>query len=175
MAEFLEYYQIDESEIQKYALNEFLDFFEVTKNDLLMKSKEEVFLALLGFSMDREAEREEQKNLADWFADDVCEAVFQYNSGSERECGRIDFIDRRLEYGKGVCFFTGSDKMILLQALKDFEYMKPTVINNDSEAGQVCEIEIMDVRGNRYREKTPAVHGEMFRQIVGIIMERRGQ
>jgi hypothetical protein len=175
LEEFLEYYKIDEAEIPKYELSEFLNFYEVSREDLMVRSKEEVFLALFGFSIDREAEKMPQVDSNGWQAVDLKEVVFHYQSKTQMEYGKIDFIERRLERGEGVCFFNGADKIILQQALKDFEYMKPVMVNRELTGEEICEMEIMDINGNKYRKKTPTSYLVMFNRIIEMIMERREQ
>ncbi len=171
--EFMNYYHIEEAEVQKCELQNFLDFFEVSKDDLHMKSKEEVFLALQGFRLDREAEQtiSEEQNLL--VVEDIKEVEFRGVSGGKRICGRIDFVNGRLEFDGQSRPLLHSDNSVLVQALRDVGLT--TNISAEQELGknEIWEFEIRCENDMKRLVRAPIVHPKVFLQIIEMIMLRR--
>ncbi len=168
--EFLNYYHIGDAEIQDCELQEFLEFFEVSKEDLYMRSKEEVFFALQGFRMDREAEMApcEEKNLL--AVDDINEVEFKCVSGGKEMRGRIDFVNERLELDSRSHSFSHSDKPILTQALRDIGLTSGMPNEQERETDEIWEFEVKCMNEMKRLVRAPIVHPKLFLQVLEAIM-----
>lgn len=170
--EFLDFYHIDKSEIQDYELRDFLDFFEVSKDDLFMESKEEVFLMLQGFRLDREAESTMHQDLNTLAEEKILKVKFSCVNGCKTICGEIDFMSQILDCENGSHTFSDMDKLVLWQILKDMDTVRNMTADSEPIKDGGLEFEILDLKGERHLVKRGQGYAGIFLRIVGVIMER---
>jgi hypothetical protein len=160
--EFMHHYQIKDGEINRDKLQEFLDFFEMSQNDLNMKSKMEMLFALHGFCLDQEAEI---KNYSSNLPAQIKIVTFSHFSKNGWVEGEINFDRFILTYGNKALNISSADQDILLQALKDLGIMSTDLckINTEQTAGKV---EIVDLDGRCYPAIENLSSQEMLFQII---------
>lgn len=170
--EFLDYYQIREAEIQDCALQEFLDYFAISEDDLRMRSREEVLFTLLGFSLDREAEKAANRIGKGDDGENIGEVVFQYESGIDLIWGKVDFVGQHFVYGGMAHDFFPADRAVILQAVKDLRYVKRMVGEENILTGGICRLVVTDLNGGSYREEVPTARMKILLKILDTITTR---
>ncbi len=170
--EFLDYYNIDKSEIQEYELIDFLDFFEVSRDDLIMETKEEVLLMLQGFRLDREAESSTYEDLSKLTAENIQKVKFNGMYRNEAISGEIDFMNRLLRWNNNSSSFWDVDKLVLWQVLKDMDSVRNAATDAGLMEDSGIEFVLLDKKGEKRLVRRADRYVGMFLRIVRVIMER---
>lgn len=168
--EFLDYYNINKSEVHEYELNDFLDFFEVSRDDLFMETKEEVLLMLHGFHLDREAENSTYSNIL--AVENIQRVKFNGVYRSEAISGEIDFVDQILRWNNNSSTFLDADKLVLWQILKDMDSVQNVATDDELLKNSGIEFELLDKKGEKLLVRRAERYVRMFLRIVKVIMER---
>ncbi len=169
--EFLNYYNIDQTEIQEFELQEFLDFFEVSRDDLFMETKEEVILMLQGFRLDREVESSASGILSTLVPEDIQRVKFRGSYRSETVCGEIDFVNQILKCKNSEHSFLEMDKLVMWQVLKDMDSVQ-NVATDAEQKDSGMQFELLDVKGAKRLVGSGDGYAGIFLRIVGVIIER---
>lgn len=176
--EFMDHYHMGEGEIEKFRLQEFLDFFELSKDDIYLRSKEEILFAIQGFVLDREAEKAESTG-RDLSIENIGSLEFRYMTlQKENEiCGEIDFKNSRIHCANILqniqaenCALSDEDKWVLYQAFNDLHLQKAADGNQEDLHCQYWEFILRDEWGNQLQEKTQTEHPKILLKIIKTIL-----
>ncbi len=169
--EFLDYYNIDKSEIREFEVVEFLDFFEVSRDDLFMQTKEEVILMLYGFHLDRKAESSTNTYINQLTEENIQIVKFNGVCHTQVIDGSIDFENQILRWNNESSNFRYIDKLILYQVIKDLDSMWGAK-SDEPLKDYAIELELMDNKGEKNIVCKDGMFVEFFLQILKVILER---
>ncbi|MCL2254137.1 MAG: hypothetical protein FWC09_06795 [Lachnospiraceae bacterium] len=164
----MQYYHIDGTEINQNKLGEFLDFFEVSADDLYMKSKTEVFFLMHGFCLDQESRC---LNYQDFPRRQIDGCVFEYLTGSGFVRIEVDFPTLVIRYGGKVYNISEADRGVLKQGLNDLGIMSVYLFDGKKDES-VAWMEIIGTDGGVYPVEGELSSYEVFFQIVDAIVRR---
>lgn len=176
--EFMDYYHMDEKEIEEFQLKEFLDFFEVSKDDIYLRSKEEILFAIQGFVLDREAEKVENTG-CEILIEHIGSLEFRYMAlQKENEVyGKIDFKNNRIHCANILQniqtvnrALSDEDKWVLYRAFNDLRLQKEVDVNEEGLHYQYWKFILRDEWGNRLLEKAQAEPPKIFLKIIKTIL-----
>lgn len=131
LADFIKKYDFEPAEIKDLDIQGFLDHFEVTNDDLYMKSKEEALFLLHGYLLDRSEElygsneneaASENLDCIPFLLDKLVQD--SYKGFISFENNSLHISSPEDETKSVMCSFSESDRMILLQALDDRAFLQ---------------------------------------------------
>jgi len=161
--ECIDHYGVQDLDLNKDKVQEYLDYFHLAKTDLLIESTQEALFALQGFLIDMDAKN--CKNRIFIPPDQIKSLRFNFMSKINRIEGEIDFGLLLIRLKDKIINITVSDKEILLQAINDLGIMTRQLYENDS----VATVEITDFDGSHHLENNMFSSHEILFKIIEVL------
>jgi len=161
--ECIDHYGVQDLDLNKEKVQEYLDYFHLAKTDLLIESTQEALFALHGFFIDMDAKTYKKRiNIP---PDQIKSLKFSFVSKIGQVEGEIDFGLLILRMRDKKINISVSDKEILLQATNDLGIMARQLYENDSTA----TVEIIDFDGIYHLEIGKFSSHEILFKIIEVL------